>query len=123
MPTQRWFALVMGFTAGVTTMMANAAGPVMTVYLLAMQLPKVAFAGTSAWFFFIINWSKVPFSRNLNLITPEGLKLDLMTLPAIAAGALIGIFFLKRIPQKTFNAVVQILAALAALRLLLSPFL
>jgi uncharacterized protein len=122
-PTQRWFALVLGFTAGVTTMMANAAGPVMTVYLLAMQLPKVAFAGTSAWFFFIVNWSKVPFSANLNLITSEWVKLDLMMLPAIAAGALIGILFLKRIPQKTFNAVVQILAALAALRLLLSPFL
>lgn len=122
-PTQRWFALVLGFTAGTTTMMANAAGPVMTIYLLAMQLPKVAFAGTSAWFFFIVNWSKVPFSANLNLITSEWVKLDLMMLPAIAAGALIGIFFLKRIPQKTFNAVVQILAAVAALRLLLSPFL
>jgi uncharacterized membrane protein YfcA len=123
MPTQRWFGLVMGFTAGATTMMANAAGPVMTIYLLAMQLPKVAFAGTSAWFFFIVNWSKVPFSARLNLITPEWIKLDLMMLPAIAAGALIGILFLKRIPQKSFNAVVQILAAIAALRLLLAPFL
>jgi uncharacterized protein len=122
-PTQRWFALVMGFTAGATTMMANAAGPVMAIYLLAMQLPKVAFAGTSAWFFFIVNWSKVPFSAKLNLITPEWAKLDLMMLPAIAAGALMGILFLKRIPQKSFNAIVQILAALAALRLLLSPFL
>jgi uncharacterized membrane protein YfcA len=122
-PTQRWFALVMGFTAGVTTMMANAAGPVMTIYLLAMQLPKVAFAGTSAWFFFIVNWSKVPFSANLNLITPQWIKLDLMMLPVIAVGAVLGILFLKRIPQKSFNAVVQILAAVAALRLLLSPFL
>ncbi len=122
-PTQRWFALVMGFIAGVTTMMANAAGPVMVIYLLAMRLPKVAFAGTSAWFFFIVNWSKVPFSRNLNLITPEWIKLDLTMLPAIAAGAVIGVLFLKRIPQKSFNAVVQILAAAAALKLLLSPFL
>jgi uncharacterized protein len=122
-PTQRWFALVMGFIAGATTMMANAAGPVMVIYLLAMQLPKVAFAGTSAWFFFIVNWSKVPFSANLKLITPEYIRLDLTMLPAIAAGALIGILFLKRIPQKSFNAVVQILAAIAALRLLLAPFL
>jgi uncharacterized membrane protein YfcA len=122
-PTQRWFALAMGFTAGATSMMANAAGPVMTIYLLAMQLPKVAFVGTSAWFFFIVNWSKVPFSANLSLITPEWVKLDLMMLPAIAAGALMGVLFLKRIPQKFFNAVVQVLAALAALRLLLSPFL
>jgi len=45
-------------------------------------------------------------------------KLDLMMLPFIAAGAVIGIFFLKRIPQKTFAAIVQILAAVAAVKLL-----
>ena len=87
-----------------------------------MRLPKVTFVGTSAWFFFIVNWLKVPFSANLSLMTAESVKLDVMMLPAIAAGALIGVFILKRIPQRVFNAVVQILAALAALRLLLAPF-
>jgi uncharacterized membrane protein YfcA len=117
-PTQRWFALALGFTAGVTTMMANAAGPVMAVYLLAMRLPKFAFVGTAAWFFFIVNWLKVPFSAKLALMTPASVKLNLMMLPAIAIGAVVGIFFLKRIPQRAFTAVVQILAAAAAIKLL-----
>ncbi len=55
-PSQWWFVVGLGFLAGVTTMMANAAGPVMTVYLLAMKLPKIEFVGTSAWFFFVVNW-------------------------------------------------------------------
>ena len=63
-PTAWWFGGTLGFVAGVTTMMANAAGPVMVVYLLAMRLPKLAFVGTSAWFFFAVNWLKVPFSAN-----------------------------------------------------------
>jgi uncharacterized membrane protein YfcA len=117
-PTQWWFALGLGFMAGVTTMMANAAGPVMVIYLLAMRLPKIEFVGTSAWFFFVVNWLKVPFSANLNLMTVDSVKLNLMMLPCIAAGAFVGIFFLKRIPQKVFNAVVQILAAAAAIKLL-----
>ena len=117
-PTQWWFAVGLGFLAGVTTMMANAAGPVMIIYLLAMRLPKINFVGTSAWFFFVINWLKVPFSTNLQLMTVESIKLDLMMLPFIAAGAVVGIFALKRIPQKAFNIVVQILAAAAAIRLL-----
>jgi uncharacterized membrane protein YfcA len=104
--------------AGVTTMMANAAGPVMIIYLLAMRLPKVEFVGTSAWFFFVINWLKVPFSAKLNLMTLATVKLNLVMLPFIAIGAVAGIFFLKRIPQKAFNAVVQILAAAAAIKLL-----
>jgi len=117
-PTQWWFAVGLGFMAGVTTMMANAAGPVMIIYLLAMRLPKIEFVGTSAWFFFIVNWLKVPFSANLNLMTVDSVKLDLMMLPCIVVGAVVGIFFLKRIPQKVFNAVVQILAVAAAIKLL-----
>ncbi|UCG59251.1 MAG: sulfite exporter TauE/SafE family protein [Phycisphaerales bacterium] len=117
-PTQWWFAASLGFLAGVTTMMANAAGPIMIIYLLAMRLPKVEFVGTGAWFFFVINWLKVPFSANLQLMTAESVKLNLMMLPFIATGALAGVFFLKRIPQKAFNAVVQILAVVAAIKLL-----
>jgi uncharacterized membrane protein YfcA len=117
-PTQWWFALALGFLAGVTTMMANAAGPVMVIYLLAMRLPKFAFIGTSAWFFFAVNWLKVPFSANLDLITSESVKLDLLMLPLIAAGAVAGILFLKRIPQRVFNSLVQVLAAAAAVKLL-----
>jgi uncharacterized membrane protein YfcA len=117
-PTQLWFAVSLGFMAGVTTMMANAAGPIMIIYLLAMRLPKVEFVGTGVWFFFVVNWLKVPFSANLDLMTAESVKLNLMMLPFIAVGAVMGIFLLKRIPQKAFNAIVQILAAAAAIKLL-----
>jgi uncharacterized membrane protein YfcA len=117
-PTQWWFAAALGFLAGLTTMMANAAGPVMVIYLLAMRLPKFAFIGTSAWFFFVVNWLKVPFSVNLNLITWDSIRLDLGMLPLILAGSVAGIFFLHRIPQRVFNGLVQVLAAVAALKLL-----
>jgi uncharacterized protein len=117
-PTHWGFGAMLGFAAGVTTMMANAAGPVMVIYLLAMRLPKLAFVGTSAWFFFAVNWLKVPFSAHLNLMSGASIKLDLLMLPLIAAGAVAGIFFLRRIPQKAFNSIIQLLAAAAALKLL-----
>ena len=117
-PAQWWFAAALGFIAGVTTMMANAAGPIMIIYLLAMRLPKIEFVGTGVWFFFIVNWLKVPLSAKLDLMTIESVKFDLMMLPFIAVGAVAGIFFLKRIPQKAFSAVVQVLAVAAAIKLL-----
>ena len=116
-PTEWWFAAGLGFIAGVTSMMANAAGPIMIIYLLAMRLPKIEFVGTAAWFFFIINWLKVPFSAKLGFMTLETIKLNLMMLPFIAVGACLGIFLLKRVPQKAFAAIVQILAAAAAVKL------
>jgi hypothetical protein len=101
--------------------MANAAGPIMIIYLLAMRLPKTEFIGTGALYFFIGNWVKVPFFLSLNLITIESLKFDLMLFPAIAVGAVAGVLILKRIPQKAFKTVVEGLAVIASLHLLLSP--
>ncbi len=116
--TSRGYGIVLGLLAGITTMMANAAGPILVIYLIAMKLPKKQFIGTSAWYFMILNWVKVPFSAQLGLITAESLRFNLVLFPFVAAGALLGILILKRIPQKTFHAAVQILAGLAALRLL-----
>ncbi|HOJ40064.1 MAG TPA: TSUP family transporter, partial [bacterium] len=109
---------LVGLVAGVTTMMANAAGPVLIIYLLAMRLPKVEFVGTAAWYFFLLNWFKVPFSASLGFINVQSLLLNAAVLPAIAVGAVSGIWLLKYIPEKTFTAVIQVVAALAALKLL-----
>jgi len=117
-PTGWWFPIILGILAGVTTMMANAAGPIMVIYLLAMRLPKNEFIGTGAWYFLLINCFKVPFSAQLALITPESLRFNLILLPAIVVGALLGIKLAKRVPEKAFGAIVQLLAAAAAIKLL-----
>ena len=119
-PTHWSFAAFLGLAAGITTMMANAAGPIMAIYLLAMRLPKTVFVGTGAWYFFILNTFKVPFSWHLGLINAESVKLNAVLLPAIVAGALIGLYALKKLPEKLFTRLVQILATAAAVKLLFS---
>jgi uncharacterized protein len=118
-PTQWWFAAALGLVAGITTMLANAAGPIMIIYLLAMRLPKNEFIGTGAWYFLILNCVKVPFSMNLGLINAASLKFNLMLSPCVFVGVIAGIFLLKKIPQKSFNIAVQVLAVLAAVNMML----
>jgi uncharacterized membrane protein YfcA len=115
-----WFGPVMGLFAGITTMVANAAGPVMTLYLLAMRLPKLEFLGTGAAFFLLINWIKVPFIAQLGLINPASLTLNLWLLPAVAIGALLGRPVVERVNQRMFENAALALAALAAAKLLLA---
>jgi len=117
-PHTRWFAVLMGLLAGVTTMMANAAGPVMVLYMLAVGLPKMEFIGTGAWFFLIVNLLKVPFSRGLNLITPETIRLNLVLAPVIISGVFLGRAIVARVNQRVFESVVLALSALAGARLL-----
>ena len=114
-----WFAAITGVVAGFTTMVANAAGPVMILYFLAIGLPKLAFVGTGAWFFMLVNAFKVPFSVRLGLITRDSLLLDALLLIALIPGALLGPIILRRLNQKAFELMVLILTALATLRLVL----
>jgi uncharacterized membrane protein YfcA len=116
-PHTRWFAWTLGLLAGVTTMLANAAGPIFVLYCLAVALPKFEMVGTSAWFFFLINAFKVPFSAGLGLIDRQTLLLNAALAPAVVAGVLGGRWVMYRIPQRTFDLLLLAFAALAALRL------
>jgi uncharacterized membrane protein YfcA len=118
LPHTWWFAAITGLLAGFTTMVANAAGPVMILYFLAIGLPKLAFVGTGAWFFMLVNAFKVPFSVRLGLITTQSLLLDAVLLIPLIPGALLGPVILKRIDQKTFELMVLILTAVATVRLI-----
>jgi hypothetical protein len=116
-PENKAFSAVAGILAGAFTMIANAAGPIMTIYLLSMDLPKEEFVGTGAIFYCIVNLFKVPFSISLGLVTWSTLRSDLMLLPLIALGCLVGIFCMRKLPQKAFNILAQALAALGGFKL------
>ncbi|HTL16638.1 MAG TPA: sulfite exporter TauE/SafE family protein [Patescibacteria group bacterium] len=118
-PHTWWFAAVTGLVAGFTTMVANAAGPVMILYFLAIGLPKLAFVGTGAWFFMLVNAFKVPFSAHLGLISRHSLLIDAILLVPLIPGALLGPVVLRRIDQKTFELMVLFLTAIATIRLVL----
>ena len=113
-----WFAPSLGVLAGFTTLVANAAGPLMAIYLLAMRLPKLEFVGTSAVFFLLLNLFKVPFMVNQGLITLDSFSFNLLLAPAVLLGAWLGRLLLPKINQRMFENLALGLSAVAGLRLL-----
>ena len=117
-PESRWFSISLGLLGGFATMIGNAAGPVMALYLLSMRLPKNRYIGTGAWFFFIVNVSKVPLHIwSWKTITLQSFGLDLLMIPAIAAGAFLGIYLVKLLPEKAFRIFIIVSTVLSALLL------
>jgi len=118
-PKASWFYILTGMAAGFTTMIGNAAGPIFSVYLLAMGFDKKSFMGTSAVFFMIVNISKVPLQVLFwNNITIKSVTVALIMIPLITVGALIGVAVNKKINEKPFRYLIIILTAVAAIRLL-----
>lgn len=116
---QGWTAAgVTGAAAGATTMVANAGGPVMTLYLLATGVDKRTFLGTSAVFFAGVNLCKVPFLIGLDLIDGGLLRQTMVLAPAVLLGSLVGIAVVDRLCQEVFDRAVLAAAALSAAALL-----
>jgi uncharacterized membrane protein YfcA len=113
-----WLGVSFGWLGGFTTMIGNAAGPVMAVYMLATRIPKNNYMGTIAWFFLVINLFKVPlqigFWKN---ITWTSFAANLVVLPAIFLGVLCGIAIVSRIPEKAFRYLIIAMTMVTALKL------
>jgi uncharacterized membrane protein YfcA len=109
---------VYGTLAGFTTMVANAGGPVMSLYLLSVGATKLRFMGTAACFFFATNLVKLPFSIGLSLVTVDTLRTALVLVPLVLLGAVIGRRLLRSIDQKLFERLVIGLTITASLFLL-----
>ncbi|WP_257667586.1 sulfite exporter TauE/SafE family protein [Parapedobacter tibetensis] len=119
MTTSVWFSPVFGFFVGFSTMIGNAAGPLLTVYLLSTRLPKYAFVATGAWFIMILNYLKIPLQLFVwDNISWDGFLLDLMALPFIIIGGLIGIRIVNVLPEKQFKTLMIALIVVSTLFLL-----
>ncbi len=116
-PAFTWGA---GLLTGLSTMVANAAGPIASIYLFMLGLPKREFVATMAWLFLMVNLVKVPFSLHLGLISGGSLVLNLLLIPSVLLGMILGRAVVHRLPQRPFQIIILSLAGLAALRLLLA---
>lgn len=117
-PHSRGGTVTTGVAAGFATTVSNAAGPIMMMYLAAMRMPKHQFMGTIAWYFVLINLTKVPIYAAQGLFTGESLLINVFTAPGIILGVFVGRWMLPRFSERTFGTAILVLAALGAVHLM-----
>ena len=108
-----WQGSAVGAAAGLTSTVAHAAGPVVTMYLLAQQMPKGQFVATTVLFYAIVNQVKLIPYLSMGLINTQTLGAALLLLPAVLAGTVLGLALHNRIKQRQFTGVIYTLLALA----------
>jgi uncharacterized membrane protein YfcA len=114
----RGFGMGAGIMGGFATMLANAAGPVIQLYLMARRIPKMELIGIGARFFLLINLLKVPLNARLALITPDSLLENARLLPGVVLGIFGGRWLIRHVPQAAFEWMIVVFSTLAGLRLL-----
>jgi uncharacterized membrane protein YfcA len=120
LPNSWWFSAIFGIAGGFSTMIGNAAGPIMSVFLLSMRLPKENFVGTAAWFFIILNYLKIPPQvlvwHNIHI---KGLLFGVSMIPFILTGLFLGVLLVKFISEKCYRVLVYIMTLASCALLIL----
>ena len=119
LPDSRVFRWISCILIGVSTMLANAAGPVYSIYALVHKMPKMEFLGIGARLFLVVNLFKLPLLGQLDLINAQSLSLNLMLLPALAMGILFGRKLIRLVPQRAFEILLYGFSAIAGVRMLM----
>ncbi len=104
---ERVNGMLFGATAGLTSTLAHAAGPVMQMYLLPRNLPKMQFAATIGAFFLVLNGVKlIPFAA-AGRFTPANISIALLLLPLIPVGVGCGYMLVKRTREEHYTKLIQ----------------
>lgn len=114
-PKNHFFAISMGLSAGITTMLGNLAGAFTNIYFLVERVPKTIFIGTAAWIFLVVNLFKIPFQvmywDNISLAT---FKISLFLVPPMLLGFFIGVRIVKLIPNENYRKMILYLTLVGA---------
>ncbi|HOV32267.1 MAG TPA: sulfite exporter TauE/SafE family protein [Candidatus Hydrogenedens sp.] len=114
-----WTGIIAGILAGITSTLAHAAGPIVSLYMFSKNLGKSLFVGTVAWTFTLINITKLPFYIGVGLVDWSVLKFDIFLLPFIPIGSFLGVWLSNKISERTFNFVIMILTIIIGIQLLI----
>jgi uncharacterized membrane protein YfcA len=106
-----------GVSSGTCSTLAHAAGPIMTLYLLAQKMDQREFAGTAGRYFFGLNTLKVPFLLAAGVITFETLRYGAWLMLLSPLGVWLGAWLNKKISATWFLRVVYFFLAVAAFKL------
>ena len=117
-PSGLWFSATFGIAGGFAATIGNIAGPLLSVFLLSMRLHKNSFIGTTAWYFLIINYLRLPIQILLwKNITAQSLLFNVTMFPLVFAGGILGVFLVKKIPERLYRKIIMLLTLLSSVLL------
>lgn len=101
-----------------TSVVANAGGPAIAVYLLPLRLDKTVFAATTTIYFAAVNYLKILPYWALGQFTVDNLTTTAVLLPAIALGMAAGFWLHHRLNDRQFYSWFCVLLFITGLKLL-----
>lgn len=104
--------------SGLTSFVAHAGSPPLSVYLLGLRIDKEVYVGTVATFFLTMNLLKVLPYWELGLFTPSVLTVAAWMLPVALAGVWTGVLLQRRVSPARFFQIANLMLLVTGAKLL-----
>jgi uncharacterized membrane protein YfcA len=117
-PPPTWIGVICGVAAGFTSMVANAGSPPWQIYILPRRLPRDLMIGTTAVFFFAVNWMKAPAFFALGQFTHETMVTAAVLMPVAIASTYLGVWVVRRMDGEVFYKLIYVLSIVVGLKLM-----
>jgi uncharacterized protein len=114
-----WVGALFGVATGFTSQIAHAGGPPFQMWVMPKRLERDVFIGTSAIFFAIVNWLKVPAYVALGQFTGENALASAALLPIAVLSSLAGVYLVRRVATDRFYVIVYLLLIATGVELIL----
>ena len=114
-----WVGSLFGVATGFTSQIAHAGGPPFQMWVMPRKLARDVFVGTSAIFFAIINWIKVPAYVALGQFTAANAIATAVLLPLAILASLAGVKLVRKVSPERFYTIVYVLMIVAGGKLLI----
>ena len=109
--------LLWSMVSGVTSTIAHAGGPPLSVYLLPQRLEKRTLVGTTVVFFAVINAVKLAPYTWLGLFDATNLTTSLVLLPLAPVGIGLGVLAMRRLSEVWFYRVCYAMVLVVGVKL------
>lgn len=115
-----WHGVAAGTVAGFSSSLAHTGGPPVSIYLLLQKVTPAVFIGTSALFFGLLNWIKVPYYLYADLLSWADFTTIAWALALVPPAVWAGRWLSRQVDARTFERVVVWLLALSGLLLIIT---
>ncbi|QQR39589.1 sulfite exporter TauE/SafE family protein [Devosia rhizoryzae] len=116
-PSKPW-GTFWGGVAGFTSFISHTGGPPFQIYVLPRRLAPAVYAGTTAFFFAIVNTSKLIPYYFLGQLNAQNLLLSAALAPVGVLGVFVGVYLVRRIDARLFYRIAYWLVFSLALQLI-----
>lgn len=117
-----WAGSLFGAAAGFTSQIAHAGGPPFQLWVMPRRLSRDVLIGTTAIFFAVVNWIKVPAYLALGQFTHANMVAAAALLPIAVLSTLAGVWLVRRVSPERFYAAIYVLMILVGFKLTFNAF-